>query len=124
MDCNHRKVIDDQAIVTKALLSAADFLGVKHAELSKVVDISPSKLSKMGDKIAHVNENKKEFELALLFIRLYRSLDAIMGGDDAIAQSWLRNYNKALKAIPIDRIKKVEGLVDVVSYLDSRRARI
>jgi hypothetical protein len=36
------------------------------------------------------------FELAVLFVRLYRSLDAIVGGDDAVAAAWLRNRNTAL----------------------------
>ncbi len=66
----------------------------------------------------------KSFELAALFIRLYRSLDAIVGGDEAVAKAWLKNENTALHSRPIDLIQKVQGLLDVIQYLDARRAPI
>ena len=33
----------------------------------------------------------KPFELGVLFVRLFRSLDAIVGGDEAVASAWLAN---------------------------------
>jgi uncharacterized protein (DUF2384 family) len=66
----------------------------------------------------------RPFELAVLFIRLYRSLDAIVGGDEAVARAWLKNPNTALRNRPIDLIQKVQGLLDVIHYLDARRAPI
>ena len=71
-----------------------------------------------------VRDSGKPFELAVLFIRLYRSLDAIVGGDEAVARAWLRNSNTALHSRPIDLIQKVQGLLDVIHYLDARRAPI
>jgi hypothetical protein len=62
--------------------------------------------------------------LAALFIRLYRSLDAIVGGDETVAKAWLKNENTALQCRPIDLIQKVQGLLDVIRYLDARRAPI
>ena len=55
---------------------------------------------------------------------MYRSLDAIVGGDDAVAAAWLKNTNTALGAAPLEMIQTVSGLNDVIGYLDSRRARI
>ena len=60
----------------------------------------------------------------MLFVRLYRSLDAIVGGDDACAGGWLRADNAALGKKPIDAIQTVHGLAETVAYLDSRRAVI
>ena len=65
---------------------------------------------------------RKPFELAVLFVRLYRSLDAVVGGDDAVARVWLTNDNIALDAKPIELIQTVAGLANVIQYLDARRA--
>ena len=67
---------------------------------------------------------QKPFELAVLFVRLYRSLDALVGGDDAVAREWLRNHNWALKGQPIELIESVSGLANVIQYLDARRALV
>ncbi len=64
----------------------------------------------------------KPLELAVMFIRLYRALDAVVGGDDAVATAWLRNKNSALKDVPLALIQTVSGLTDVIQYLDARRA--
>lgn len=124
MRLNHDKHVKDQEIVAKALLNAAKRLEIKPAELSDIIGISQSRLSKIKNGTAEINSSLKEFELALFFIRLFRSLDAITGGDDSVSAYWIRNHNTAIKAVPLERIKKVDGLVNVLSYLDSRRARI
>jgi hypothetical protein len=67
---------------------------------------------------------EKAFELGVLFVRLFRSLDAIVGGDEKVARAWLNNKNSALRDAPIDLIQTIGGLVNVVQYLDARRAHI
>ena len=60
--------------------------------------------------------------MSVLFLRMYRSLTAIVGGDDSVATAWLKNYNTALGAKPVERIQTVAGLMHVITYLDARRA--
>ncbi|MET0514732.1 MAG: MbcA/ParS/Xre antitoxin family protein [Nitrospiraceae bacterium] len=115
---------NDETLVSKALLNAARRLEMTNIELAQIVGISESKLSRMDRQEAFVSRSGKEFDLALLFIRLYRSLDAITGGDRVTSAAWIRNPNKAFNNVPIVRMKSLEGLVDVVHYLDSRRAII
>jgi len=125
MQANHQKIPSDEALVTKALLNAAKCLDINHSELSKIVGISTPQLSRIKNNGACINmRSGKGYELALLFIRLFRSLDAITGGDNSVSALWIRNHNNVINGIPIEQIKKVTGLVDVLSYLDSRRARI
>jgi hypothetical protein len=59
-----------------------------------------------------------------LFVRLFRSLDAITGSDDNTSRSWFRGDNVALRGRPIDLIQTVSGLIGVLTYVDSRRAPI
>lgn len=67
-------------------------------------------------------DHSKPFELAALLVRAFRSLDAITGGDEGVARAWLTSPNNALGARPAERIASAQGLVDVVTYLDARRA--
>jgi hypothetical protein len=71
-----------------------------------------------------IDPKSKEGELALLSLRLFRSLNALVGGDDAQARSWLHAENTHLNGVPAERIRRVEGLVDVIQYLDGMRGRV
>ncbi len=43
-----------------------------------------------------LDEQKKEWELGALFVRLFRSLDAVIGSNDAAARAWLNGENSGL----------------------------
>jgi len=60
----------------------------------------------------------------LLFVRLFRSLDALVGGNEVQARAWLHEANEHVGGVPAERIRQVEGLVDVVQYLDAMRGRL
>ena len=115
---------DAAAVVTRSLMRAADRLAVPNRQLARVLGVSEATVSRMGAAAYQLDSGSKPFELAVLFLRLFRSLDAIVGGDVTVARAWLRNDNTALGAAPISLIESVTGLVDVVAYLDSRRALV
>jgi hypothetical protein len=112
------------AVVTKAVLRAADRLGLSHRVLSAVLGVSEATVSRMGSGAYVLNPGDKPFDLAVLFVRLFRSLDAIVGGDDAAARAWLRSENRVLGEPPLALVHSVAGLVTVLGYLDARRAAL
>ena len=112
------------AVITKAAIRAADQLGVTARILATVIGVSEASVSRMKRGEFGLEPGTKPFELAVLFVRLFRSLDAITGGDDKVAASWLANPNTALDARPIEKLRTVSGLVDVIAYLDARRALV
>ena len=112
------------AVVTKAVLRAADKLGVSNRDLAKTVGLSEASVSRMGKGTFALAQEGKAFELGLLFVRLFRSLDAIVGGDEAAARTWMRSENVALGGRPLALIQSVPGLVNVLAYLDARRALV
>lgn len=115
---------DRAAILTKASLRAAERLGLSARVLAQVLGVSEPSVSRMKKGAYALEEGSKSFELAALFVRVFRSLDAITGGDEAVARHWMMAENTALAGRPVDRITSITGLADVASYLDARRAVI
>jgi hypothetical protein len=111
-------------ILRKAVLKAADRLGLTARTLGTIVGLSEPTVSRLKRGEFTLERGTKPFELAVLFVRLYRSLDAIVGGDETVARAWLRNDNTALGGKPIEKIQSVPGLVDAIAYLDARRALV
>jgi hypothetical protein len=119
-----RPSVSEGVVVTKAALRAATLLGVSNKVLARVIGLSEATVSRMGTGTYTLNSGEKSFELAVLFVRLYRALDAIVHGDDAVARAWLTNQNSALGGKPVALIQSLPGLVHAVAYLDARRALV
>jgi hypothetical protein len=114
---------DPGVVLARATRSASERLGLRSRQLARVLGSSEASVSRLQNQRG-LDPASKEGELALLFLRLYRSLDAMVGGDDEKARLWLGAHNDHLGAIPAERILSVEGLVDVVQYLDAMRGRL
>ena len=116
--------VSEAATVTKAVIAAADRLGLSARQLSAVIGVSEASISRMKRLDFRLERGTKPFELAVLLVRLFRSLDAVTGGDEAVARAWMTADNTVLGARPVDRIISISGLVDVLAYLDARRALV
>jgi transcriptional regulator with XRE-family HTH domain len=115
---------EPRRVLTGAVLRASGLLEITQAHLAQILGLSPSTVSRMANGIYTLDTRKKEWELGALFVRLFRSLDAVIGSNDAAARSWLNGQNLALLGRPIELIRSTEGLVRVVQYLDAARGRI
>lgn len=117
-------VQDRGTVLTKAALRAAERLGLSGRQLAEIVGVSEATISRWKRHETVLEAGSKPFQLAALLVRAFRSLDAITGGDEQVARSWITAPNTALAARPIERMVTVQGLVDVTTYLDARRAPI
>lgn len=111
-------------VVSKAVVRASEHLGLKSATLASVLGVSPSTTSRLRDGSYVLDLDSKPYEFALLLIRLFRGLDAMMGGEADAARSWMKAPNRALGGAPVDLITSVSGLVEAVAYVDGARARL
>src|SRR4029078_7596108 len=114
----------DVVVVSKAVVRAADRLGVSNRTLPKIVGLSESSVSRMKAGEYALEPRHKAFELGLVFVRLFRSLDTVVGGDEVVARAWLRNENHALGGVPLKLIETVWGLTAVLAYLAGHRTLV
>jgi transcriptional regulator with XRE-family HTH domain len=115
---------DPRRVLTGAVLRACALLDITQTSLAQILGLSPSTVSRMANGSYILDEDKKEWELGALFVRLFRSLDALIGSNDAAAKTWLGGSNSGLSGRPIELIRTTEGLVRVVQYLDAARGRL
>ena len=110
------------AVLTKATLRSAELLGLSNHALARSVGLSEASISRMSTGAKVLEIGTKPAELAALLVRVYRSLDALVGNSDANRQLWMSTYNQAINAVPQEAIQSAQGLVGVVNYLDGARA--
>ncbi|MFP4695580.1 antitoxin Xre/MbcA/ParS toxin-binding domain-containing protein [Thiohalospira sp.] len=113
---------EDRRVLTEAAVNTARQLGLSNAELAQVLGVSQSSTSRMRQGHYLLEPGSKSWEAALLLVRLYRSLGAILAGDETAMRQWLDNPNRDLGDAPRDLIRTTSGLVHVVDYLDAHRA--
>jgi uncharacterized protein (DUF2384 family) len=109
-------------VLSKAVARAAGFLDLPNRTVARTIGLSEASVSRLRAGTYVVSPDTKPFELAQLFVRLFRGLDSITGGDDEASRSWMRTRNTVLGEKPIDLIQKVPGLLAALQYVDSRRA--
>ncbi len=120
---SHARKPDSAQVLTKAVARAAERLDISRALLARVLGVSPATVTRIYNGDYLLDERRKEWEFALLFIRAFRSLDSIVG-NELTARQWLQSENLGLNGRPIDLIRQTEGLVRVVHYLDASRGLV
>jgi transcriptional regulator with XRE-family HTH domain len=120
---NPQAKLDSAAVLTRGTLRAAEKLGLSQRDLARLLGVSPASMSRLSRGRA-IDPLSKEGELALLFLRLFRSLDALVGGDEVAARAWFHARNLHLDGVPAELVARVDGLVHAVEYLDAMRGRL
>ena len=107
----------DAQLVAQACVRAAQVLGLSKEELSAVVGKHRTTIDRTG-----LDPKTKEGELALLLLRVYRSLHALCGGDRDLMRHWIEQPNHHLSEKPPRLLlMRIEGLNHVANYLDALR---
>lgn len=113
---------DPGAVLAKATVRAAALLGLTGAVLARVIGVSEPTASRLLRGGRALVPGSKEAELAALLVRVYRSLDALVGNDEARRLAWMNSPHTVLGGVPRQLIQSVEGLVATLAYLDGMRA--
>lgn len=116
----------DQAaiVLTKALCNLSTFYSLSGKDLSKIIGVSESSASRISQGTKLISPHTKEGELALLLLRIYRSLNAMVGNNHEKAKRWLNSQNKYFRNTPMEEMKTIAGLMNVLNYLDAMRGKL
>jgi uncharacterized protein (DUF2384 family) len=118
-------VTDRSRVLTRAVIESAHRLGLGPSDLKSIIGASQPTASRLLNGRYILPEGGKPWELAAHFVRLYRSLSSLVGGDDELARSWLKSANRAFDGQrPLEVIKRVDGLIHACEYLDAHRAHV
>lgn len=112
----------DNKVLIKAFNNSCKALGLSRDDASDILGIDKATLSRNKDK--GYDPRSKTGELCLQLVRVYRSLFAIAGGDQAFMRHWLNSDNRALSGKPRELLATVTGLVQVNMYLDAMRGKV
>ena len=110
------------SVLSRAVIRAAEHLQLSRAALARVLGLSAASVTRLHQGSLELEPDSKPGELGLLLVRLFRSLDSIVGDREA-ARTWLGSENLGLNGVPKDLILTPQGLVHVADYLDAHRAR-
>jgi len=120
-----QKAASKAQVLTKALINTATCLEISKTRLAHILGVSGATVTRLYADGYLLSPGKKEWDFAVLMVRLFRSLDSIVGGSVEDARKWLASENVALAGKkPVELIESTEGLVRVVTYLDACRAVI
>jgi len=122
MHTNAVQVTDKSMVLGKATIRAARELALSNAALARVIGFSEPTISRISDGHRGIDPRSKEGQLSLLVVRLFRSLDPLVGSDQHKRREWLGSHNKALNGKPSSLIESPQGLVMTLAYLDGMRA--
>lgn len=113
------------AVIAGALVRAARLLGISQSEMATVLGSSAASVSRTWNGERPIDPDSAEGRHALLFLRVFRSLDTLVGGDEAKARSWLGARNAHLGGQPPRALlASTPGLVRVAEYLDAMRGTL
>ena len=111
--------IDPSTVLGKAVLRAAERMGLSRGELGIVLGRDRSSISRAG-----IDPDSKPGELAKLMLRCFRSLAVMVDDNTAQIREWLATPNRHTGGVPREQLQTVDGLVTVCDYLDAIRAKV
>jgi hypothetical protein len=90
------EVTDTPARLTPAVLQAAELQGLYRAELARVLQLQCGDIGRLSAAQELLVRGSRSWQQAVLFIRFYRALFAVMEGNEAAMCHWLRGHNRQL----------------------------
>ena len=110
---------DQSSVLSEALANAGKLLGMSQSDLGDIIGKNRTAISRGG-----IDPASKAGELALLFIRCYRALYVLVGGNVEQMRHWMQTENLHTGGVPAEQIKSVQGLTVVLAYLDAMRGKL
>lgn len=111
----------DAAELTKKFFEVTNFLGLSNREIGEILGVSEATISRAKTRERYFAQNRhQQWRCAELMIRAVSELNRIYDHPRK-EKHWFTTYNSDLGAMPITLLHSMEGLIEVVSHLESRQ---
>ena len=110
--------VEDARVLSDATRRAGAELGLDTATIAAIVHRSRTRLADP------IRPDRTTGELAMMFLRVYRGLFALVGGDREAMRRWVTGPNAGTGGVPVEQMKSVEGLARVLRYVDAMRGKL
>lgn len=108
---------DEASVLAQGTRNAARGLGLTQTDLGAIIGRDRSRIRD------GIDPGSKSGELALMLVRCYRSLFALVDGDETQMRQWMESPNRGTGGVPRDQVRSVQGLAIVLGYLDAMRGK-
>lgn len=102
-------------VLAKAALRAGQALGLTQEQTANVIGLDQSCFN------PGIDPQKATGQRALMLIRIFQNLDALVGSDPVLIKCWMKGRNQGTNGIPAEQMQTSEGLEKVLGYLGAMR---
>ena len=116
---SHNEPAESERVLSKAVVRAAEWLGVNNAVLAEIIDLPATAVNRLHDGRLHIKEDSASFQHAADFVAVFTSLHMKFAADSYIARQWMTNDNTVLYEPPVLRMQRSGGLAAVRAYVET-----
>lgn len=116
-----KKTTGQKKILAKAVLSAAERLGLNKEQIAVILQLDSSTLSKTE---LELDPDSEQDEHALLLIRIYISLYALTGENIDWIQHFMKTINHGTGGIPMQQIYSPSELATVLKFVEAMQEKL
>ncbi len=111
--------LKEKRVLSKALIRTIENFDLKVSDVSKIIRISESVISrfKKGEK-EHVFSRNEQFEFTVIFLRSLGNLFDFFGGDTQNCHEWIVAHHDIFGKPPLEEMKTIDGLKNVECFLE------
>lgn len=106
---------DARRVLATATQRAGHALGLSTAQTAAIVGCT------LTDFTNGLDPQSEPGRRALILIRIYQSLEVLVGGDSQLLQQWMTGNNQGIQGVPSEQIQTPEGMATILSYLEAMR---
>ena len=107
------------SVLGEAVLKAGAKLGLSATDVGQIIGRDRTSIVRNG-----VDPETKNGQLALILVRIYRGLYALVGGGEDEMRHWMHSPIRTLQGVPAELARDVSGLVRIAEYIDAMRGKV
>jgi len=115
-----RVLREEAAKLTSEFFIATASIGLSNREIGEILGVSEATISRAKKREIYFSRTRHhQWLIAELLIQICKELQRIYNHPRK-EKHWFTTYNYLLRGLPIKLIHSIEGLIEVVRYLESR----